>query len=200
MILFYGFILLLLNRTLSFLNKNLLLSFVVLICFSFPVTSAVIKEHLLYDRIIVSFLWSIWGVLMILYNRQLLRLYHRYKSDQFLQSTFTLYFDDGCPICSKEVSAIRQRCQLGKVVYEPIEGEEAFKQKTEKITFKQAMKKMHGIDEEGNIYSGIDTLSIMYAKTNLLFLAILLKSPIITWFFEFAYLVWAKLRPSAHKK
>lgn len=143
---------------------------------------------------IVFLFWAFFMVILILLNRKLSVLTTQYFSPQELNRPITVFFDGLCSICSNEMQKLQKRKQTGIIHYVSVLSETDLKKITQKITYIQAMEKIHAIDADGHILKGIDVLSAMYARTDLPLLAIFLKSPGFYTCFTILYAAWAKLR------
>jgi predicted DCC family thiol-disulfide oxidoreductase YuxK len=111
-----------------------------------------------------------------------------------MQNTLTVFFDEKCPVCSAEKKKLQERIQTGKIIYDCLDSEEEFKKKGFQISYESAMKKIQAVDSEGRIFTGIDALSEVYARTDLLWIAIILQAPGFRPLFILAYSIWARFR------
>lgn len=200
MIMLYTLLSLVLNSTLASVNKHWIVSLVFSWALSLFTCFALINTHESYTPYILSIFYGLWLFFLFVYNKTLIRIYNHFTNKEFLDTELTVYFDDQCPICSKEMNGLKNKEHVGKIIYEPIESEDSLIKRTQSFTFKQAMQKIHAEDENGKVYKGIDALAMVYAKTNLLFLAIFLEAPFYHFFMRGIYAVWAKLRPKSTKK
>lgn len=143
---------------------------------------------------ILAAFWGCYISLMVWINMKLNELVGHLLDDKHLQKPITVYFDAGCPICSKELKHLKSRKQTGKVVYFEVTSQEQFEKEVVGLGFIDVMKVIHGKDADGHVYQGVDVFSELYARTNLQFVAVLLKAPFIAPLAKFLYKIWAKRR------
>lgn len=143
---------------------------------------------------VVFLFWGLFMMILIFLNRKLVILTTKYLSSEELNHPITVFFDGLCPICSHEMRTLQKRKQTGIIHYISVLSEADLKTMTTKITYIQAMEKIHAIDTDGHILTGIDALSAVYARTDLALLAVFLQSPGFHSFFSILYALWAKLR------
>ena len=194
-----------LNSSLSFLNKNIGFSFILAgigACFSYLVgeklNAVVVNSIASYATIFIS--WGVFISALIYLNRKLSVIYEDYTNKKKLETSITVFFDTSCSICAKEMSQLKKRKQTGLIIYEDLSSQSALKKTTTAFSYKEAMATIHGLTHDGKIIKGIDTLSALYARTNLPFLAILLRAPLFNRFFRIMYWMWAKIRVQISKK
>jgi len=185
-----------LNSSLSFLNSSL--------CFSFflggvgalasyltgeKLGGVVLRSTASYLPLILA--WGLYLSLLTVLNRKLLTLWSTYKDSQ--DKPLTLFYDAKCPICSKEIANLKKRKETGVIHYVELSAN-SIDQFKAPFTFEEAMGKIHAIENKSSVLTGIDALSAVYARTNLLFLSILLQAPGLCPLFKGGYILWAKLR------
>jgi steroid 5-alpha reductase family enzyme/predicted DCC family thiol-disulfide oxidoreductase YuxK len=194
-----------LNSSLGFLNKNLFLGFLVGGFGSFfaylsaqKLGSVQILFPISYP--IIFLCWGLYLTVLLFLNRKLNQLLLRYADPVLLENTLTVFFDENCPVCSAEKKKLEQRIQTGKIIYDCLGSEKEFNKKTDKISYDSAMKKIQALDSKGQIFTGIDALSEIYARTDLLWIALTLQLPGFRLFFTSAYAIWAWLRRRLLKK
>ena len=188
-----------LNSSLSFLNKKLYLPFLL----------GGIGANLSYlcgeklNGVILTNSWSYlvifisWGILLTLityFNSKLIALEQNLTSPESLQKPITVFFDISCPICAKEMHHLKKRKQTGLIYYATPCSNTELKKITTAFTYKESMKSIHGLTHDGQILKGIDTLSNVYARTDLPLLAIILQTPLFYTFFRGIYWIWLKIR------
>jgi len=105
----------------------------------------------------------------------------------------TLFYDAKCPISSKEIANLKKRNETGVIHYVEL-STDSIDQFKNPFTFEEAIGKIHAIEDKSTVFTGIDVLSAVYARTNLLFLSILLQAPGLCPLFKGGYTLWAKLR------
>ncbi len=188
-----------LNSSIDFINKNLRLCFFLgglgaLLSYVYAQKSGSVAFLSPWAYPLIFLSWGLYLVVIVWLNRKLNQLWGKYRDPLHLEKTLTVFFDQNCSICSFEMEKLKKRKQTGKVIYASLESEEEFKKKAPQIPYESARKKIHAIDSTGTIFKGIDALSEVYARTNFLATAVLLKAPGFHQFFTVAYAAWAKLR------
>lgn len=188
-----------LNSSLRFINRSLILPFVLggagslLSYLSGKTLGAVdILAPLSYPILFLS--WGLYLTILVLLNRKLLSLYEKYTDPKHLAESLTVFFDKNCPICSREMHMLKNRTQTGEIRYACPETEEELKTYTHRFTFSQSMANIHAVEQNGTILTGTDVLSELYARTDLTLLTILLQAPGFRPLFKLAYAIWAKFR------
>jgi steroid 5-alpha reductase family enzyme/predicted DCC family thiol-disulfide oxidoreductase YuxK len=195
----YGLFALSFNSTLLFLHRKLFLAFLLggsSALFFYYLGEKLGAVHLVnkiaYPMIFLS--WGLFIAIVLVLNRKLKACADSYLSSNELMTPITVFFDGNCPICSREMRILKKRKQTGIISYISLVSEADLNKITTRITYKQAMEKIHAIDASGNIITGIDALSAVYAKTDLPLLAIFLQAPGFHLFFSFIYAIWCKIR------
>ncbi|MBX7066076.1 MAG: DUF2878 family protein [Parachlamydiales bacterium] len=188
-----------LNSSLQFLNRSITFCFILggvgaLLSY---LTGEKLRAVDILNPISYPFLLLSWGFylsLLIVLNRKLLILYKKYTSPIRLNELLTVFFDKNCPVCSREMRILKTRTQTGKICYACPESDKELGSYTDRLTISQSMAKIHAIEENGTILTGTDALSELYARTDLLLLAVLLQAPGLRIIFKIGYAIWAKAR------
>lgn len=188
-----------LNANLSFMNRNLFVAFLLggssAVLFYYLGNSlgmAHFLSPLVYPVLFLS--WGCFLTSLFFLNRKLIKLVNEYAPCSGPLQPITVFFDALCPVCYREMEALKKRKQTGVVHYIALESEGDLKYMTSAIGYKEAMKTIHGIDSQGRILKGVDTLSALYARTNLPLLAIFLQAPGFYQLFCLFYRIWAQYR------
>ncbi len=176
-----------LNSSLSLLNNHLDLTFLLGGTLGLIFTLPKILP-------IAFFAWSISLTLLVLLNRKLLILFEKYTNPEEIKKLLTVFFDKQCSFCSGTMEEIKKRNQTGEVCYASCSSEEDIKQHTEVINYKKAMETIHAIDENNKVLTGTETISALFARTDLPGIAILLQAPGFTYLFKLGYSVLTRLR------
>jgi steroid 5-alpha reductase family enzyme/predicted DCC family thiol-disulfide oxidoreductase YuxK len=142
---------------------------------------------------VIFFTWAFSLLLLLLLQKKLTNLF--YLIEKSKNEKITVFFDGLCPICSAEMKALKQRKQTGPVEYVTLTSKEDLAQYNSGISYENAMKQIHAIDERGNVLKGVDVLSALYARTDYSGLALLLLSPGLTFVFRSGYAIWTVIRP-----
>lgn len=188
-----------LNSSLHLINKNLVFAFFIggvgaLLSYIYAAKFGSVALILPLAYPFIFLFWGLYLVILVLLNRRIHQISEKYRNTLHLDNTLTVFFDQNCPICSLEMEKLQKRKQTGRIVYDCLTSEEEFKKKISRISYDSAMKKIQAIDSKGEIFSGIDALSEIYARTNLLWLAISLQAPGFRQLFILGYAIWAKFR------
>ncbi len=185
-----------LNTSLAFINKRLFVAFLlggVGAIFSY-LSGEVMGGVIFLTPLAFPAIFSLWGlllVLLVLINRKLGAITEKYMNPY---EKVTVIFDKKCPICSREIASLKKRKETGKIEYLSPSSDQDLSKITKSFSYKQAMEKIHAINVNGEVLTGVDALSAMYARTNLPLVAILLQAPGFRPLFVFSYGVWARVR------
>lgn len=187
------------NGSLVFLNRSLILSFVLGAIGSFlsyksgETLGAVLILHS-YSFLVIGFSWGILMIIMIKINRKLIKLREYYTDLKRLSEPFTIIFDLKCPVCLKEKQLCEKRVSTGVIITPAVFNQDDLNHITKAFTFEMAMQKIHGIDHQNQVFVGTKVLSEVYSRTNLPALAIILQAPGFKQIFNLLYWAWAKIR------
>lgn len=194
-----------LNSSLIFLNKNLVVAFFVggagsLMSYLFGQNLGAVSMEIpqAYPWIFTS--WGLYLTVIIIFNRKLISLREKYTNQERLSKPVVVFFDINCPVCYREMVKLKKQEQTGSIIYACPKSDEELKKITSAFSYKQSMKKIHALDANGNILTGIDVLAETYARTNLAILAIILQAPGFRLLFKLLYAVWAKFRLRLNSK
>ncbi len=188
-----------LNSSMLFLNKNLFISFLfggLGACLSYLAGEKLggVIVPSLGSYVTIFFSWGILLSLLLQFNRKMVVIEEFYTNRERLKESVTVFFDSACPVCAKEMRSLKKRNQTGRLEYASLTSQRELEKITTAFTFEEAMKSIHGLTHRGKILKGIDTLSEVYARTDLPLLAIFLQAPLFSPLFRMAYWVWAKIR------
>jgi predicted DCC family thiol-disulfide oxidoreductase YuxK len=196
----YPLLSLCLNSSLSFVNKNL--------CYAFLLGGfGSIAEYYFIKRVNdftingeigYVFLFLSWGMflsILTLLNRKLIDIREKYTCPKEIKKPITAFFDNQCSFCAREMENLKKRNQTGETVYACPASHEDLSQITTAFSYEEAMKTIHALDDEGKILKGTKTISAIFARADLPFLAISLQAPGFSYLFDLLYIISAKLRP-----
>ena len=199
MLLLYPIFALTLNSSLSFLNKNLYLTFFLGGFFANlgylsieKLNGVVITAPQAFP--IIFILSGLCLILLILLNHKLILLKEKYTDPKQIKKILTVFFDKRCSFCSHQMEALQHRNQTGEVVYACPSADEDLSEVTNAFTYKEAMETIHAIDEDNKVLTGTATISALFARTDLPWIAIFLQAPGFSYLFEVGYAISAKLR------
>ena len=117
----------------------------------------------------------------------------------------TIFFDGGCPLCKREVDFMQSRNQKGFLEFIDINSSDFSSRFNNRITYKQAMERIHAFKSDGSIIKNIKVFQEAYDWIGLGWIYTPTKIPFFDKFFEFIYGLWAKhrlkitFRPSIEK-
>ncbi len=188
-----------LNSSLSSFNKNLYTTFILGGmggCFSYILLEKLNGVHLLapYAYFVLFIFWGVTLTLLIVLNRKLNFLREKYTNPNEIKRLLTVFFDKRCSFCSHEMQKLQNRNQTGEVCYACPSADEDLSKMTTAFTYKEAMETIHAIDEDNKVLTGTATISALFARTDLPWIAIFLQAPGFSYLFSFGYFFFAKLR------
>lgn len=185
-----------LNSSLSFLNRNLILTFFlggVGGVFSYLVGEQVGAVHV-NQPIFIFFSWGIYLALLLSINRRIVKSYRSLTDPKTTEPVLKVLFDDECPICSREIHYLKKREHVGGLIFIPLSDPKIFTSLEGKFTKAEALKVIHGVTVDGTVWRGIDLFALLYAKSGFVPLAVALKSPLLNTIFQVLYWLWTKIR------
>ncbi len=206
-VLLYPLFSLVLNHSLQFLKKKYLLTFI-FGCLAAPFSyfSGLSLGGLTfsYSPIITAIIIGIfWGVFLSILSK-MASLIEKATRDMFAvrdgNHHFKLLYDGQCPICSREVCALRKRNHLNKVHFIDINSQEFALLNHKKIDYKTAMAQIHAIDNQGNILVGLAAFAAVYANCKMPIISTLLHIQFIKFVLTPFYKLFAKSRTLLKKK
>lgn len=106
----------------------------------------------------------------------------------------TLYFDSECPLCSREISWLKSKNQTCSINFVDIVSPDFDETKIGKSK-KELLSKIHAKDSEGNFITGVDVFREVYTMLGMRSISKLLSIPILKYFFDVAYVLFAYIRP-----
>ncbi len=111
-----------------------------------------------------------------------------------MRSKFTFLFDGGCPLCLREVNFLKRRDINNLILFVDINDNEYNPDNFLGVTYEQAMKNLHGIEDNGELITGIEVLSQAYNLVGLGWVYYPIKIPFISSLIGTLYKYWAKYR------
>ena len=199
LLIIYPIFALTLNSSLRFINKNCFLTFflggalAILGYLSIKNLNGVlltVPES--YPIIFIS--WGFFLTLLIDLNHKLIDLREKYTDPKEIKKLLTVFFDKRCSFCSHQMESLQHRNQTGEVCYACPSKDEDLSEITDAFTYKEAMETIHAIDEDNKVLTGTATISALFARTDLPWVAIFLQAPGFSLLFELAYNISAKFR------
>ena len=106
------------------------------------------------------------------------------------QPTITVYYDDQCPLCTREINFYKRKIEPKDAYWEAISNINE-----EKIDKGKALEKLHVSDSNGNLFVGTDAFIEIWARIpQLNKIAKVMKIPIFKIFLEIGYEIFLILR------
>ena len=106
------------------------------------------------------------------------------------QPTITVYYDDQCPLCTREINFYKRKIEPKDAHWEAISNINE-----EKIDKGKALEKLHVSDSNGNLFVGTDAFIEIWARIpQLNKIAKVMKTPIFKIFLEIGYEIFLILR------
>ena len=106
------------------------------------------------------------------------------------QPTITVYYDDQCPLCTREINFYKRKIEPKDAHWEAISNINE-----EKIDKGKALEKLHVSDSNGNLFVGTDAFIEIWARIpQLNKIARVMKIPIFKIFLEIGYEIFLILR------
>ena len=106
------------------------------------------------------------------------------------QPTITVYYDDQCPLCTREINFYKRKIEPKDAHWEAISNINE-----EKIDKGRALEKLHVSDSNGNLFVGTDAFIEIWARIpQLNKIAKVMKIPIFKIFLEIGYEIFLILR------
>jgi predicted DCC family thiol-disulfide oxidoreductase YuxK len=105
-----------------------------------------------------------------------------------------LLFDGECPICRREICALKNKDHLNKITFIDISLKDFSPLKHQNIDYTTAMSQIHAIEKDGTVLTGIDAFAAVYAKCQLLTLSTCLRIPFLKFFLNPLYTLFATKR------
>lgn len=106
-----------------------------------------------------------------------------------------MLYDGDCPLCMREVDMLRSRdAGKGNIAFVDIASPEYNPADNADITFQQAMEKIHAIEKDGTVVTGIEVFRRLYEEVGLGWVYAATKIDVIGKALTLLYDVWAKYR------
>ncbi|MFT6085154.1 MAG: putative DCC family thiol-disulfide oxidoreductase YuxK [Glaciecola sp.] len=106
---------------------------------------------------------------------------------------FTLFYDGLCPLCEKEMTHLIKRDKDKKIVFEDISLPD-FSQRYPDLCLQELNARIHGQLDDGTMITGLDVTHKAWSLVGVTWLYAPLRWPVIRWFADKLYLVFAKHR------
>jgi predicted DCC family thiol-disulfide oxidoreductase YuxK len=144
----------------------------------------------------ILFIGASWGALFVvmLYGTRILCEQAHRLEEEANRSSYTLLVDEACPLCSQEIAYLKKQETTQPVHFVDISSPDYSPEQNAGISYETAMTEIHGIDEEGNIQTGVDAFAQVYARTHLLPLALFYSLPLTRPLAKWTYKLFAQNR------
>lgn len=110
------------------------------------------------------------------------------------QQPLTLLIDGDCPLCKREVAWLARRDKAGRLKFVDIAAQD-FDPQPYARTIPQLMGAIHAVQPDGRMITGVEVFRQAYTAIGLGWLIAPTRWPMVRQLADFAYLVFAKLRP-----
>ncbi len=113
-----------------------------------------------------------------------------------VMTRLTVYFDGQCPLCRREIAAIRRLDRARKIAFVDVAAEGPDSCPLDRETL---LARFHAV-EDGKLYSGAAAFAAMWRAVPLLRpLGLLARSPIILALLEQSYRLFLRVRPALQR-
>jgi len=108
-------------------------------------------------------------------------------------SSVHVFYDGGCPVCSREISFYKSLRGADKIVWTELCEQVEL---PDSIDRESALRRIHAIDTRGDVVSGIQVFSLIWSTLpRLRFLGVAARLPTVNWVLGALYWLFQKLRP-----
>jgi predicted DCC family thiol-disulfide oxidoreductase YuxK len=107
----------------------------------------------------------------------------------------TIFYDRLCPVCNFEVNMLRKKDRNNAISFVDITQADFIPEKYGK-QLQDFIGSIHGINRQGELIKGVDVFVEIYQAIGLGWVYSWTRWPIICPIVDFAYLIFAKIRPS----
>jgi len=106
---------------------------------------------------------------------------------------FTIFYDGTCPLCEKEMNHLKKYNKEGNLAFVDIMQDD-FAQQYPDLDWKALNDRIHGMCDDGTMLNGLDATHRAWSEVGKGWLYAPLRWPIIRFFADKAYLVFARNR------
>lgn len=106
---------------------------------------------------------------------------------------FTIFYDGLCPLCDIEMKHLKKRNTHGQLVFEDINAAD-FSARYPTLEWQALNERIHGMNEDGTMLIGLDVTHKAWSLVGKGWIYAPLRWPIIRFFADKFYLVFAKHR------
>lgn len=106
-----------------------------------------------------------------------------------------LLYDGECPFCVKEVNFLKKKDNgRGKVAFVDIASPHYLPSENQGIDYATAMGRIHAILADGTVIKNVEVFRRVYETLGMGWIYVITKIPVIGWFADQVYGIWAKYR------
>ncbi|MDT8310533.1 MAG: DUF393 domain-containing protein [Methylophaga sp.] len=105
----------------------------------------------------------------------------------------TIFFDGNCPLCAREISALRVRDSQQRITFENIYADD-FARRYPAIDIIKADRILHGQLADGTMIYGLDVTAKAWRLADAHGWIQILRWPVIRWFTDICYRLFSGLR------
>jgi predicted DCC family thiol-disulfide oxidoreductase YuxK len=105
----------------------------------------------------------------------------------------TLFYDGLCPLCQKEMAHLRKRNHADVLAFEDIMADD-FNERYPDLDWQALNDRIHGLTDDGRLVTGLDVTHLAWSLVGYRWLYAPLRWPLIRWFADRAYNVFARHR------
>lgn len=108
------------------------------------------------------------------------------------ESRVQVFYDGGCPICSREVSFYRSLRGADRILWTDLCAQGVL---PDSLDREEAFRRIHAIDARGEVVSGAQVFSLIWSSVpRLRLLGVFARLPAVSWALDVLYWVFLKLR------
>ncbi|MCH8501057.1 MAG: DUF393 domain-containing protein [Aliidiomarina sp.] len=113
-------------------------------------------------------------------------------------SQLIIFYDGGCPLCVREMRHLKRLDSRQHMAFEDINADD-FNVRYPQVSFQRANQILHGMNAKGDLLYGLDVTHAAWSLVGRGWLTAPLRWPIVRWFADKAYLLFARNRNGISK-
>ncbi|MFC4701695.1 thiol-disulfide oxidoreductase DCC family protein [Glaciecola siphonariae] len=106
---------------------------------------------------------------------------------------FTIFYDGQCPLCDIEMRHLKKRNTARQLAFEDINADD-FSVRFPQLDWQALNNRIHGMEADGTLLIGLDVTHRAWSLVGYKWLYAPLRWPVIRFFADRAYLIFAKHR------
>lgn len=107
--------------------------------------------------------------------------------------TLTIFYDGTCPLCEIEINHLKKRNHAGVLCFEDIMAAD-FRHRFPELNWDELNERIHARYADGRLITGLDVTHAAWSAVGVKWLYAPLRWPLIKWFADKFYLVFARHR------